>query len=165
MQRQQRALRLSDHGIYEWGIPRGDVSNADKQQAAVKLTEKLLGALLQQQDQEVFVQVLQGVPVTSLSPLRQLNTPFSPVSACSITCRVQRVSFQGKTGLGGGRYVFSDAMTQIAKRGPGHLVSVTTIEVCAPSQLGKITFEYVSYGTRTAVSVTLHLTICISNPD
>ena len=71
MQRQQRALRLSDHGIYEWGIPRGDVSNADKQQAAVKLTEKLLGALLQQQDQEVFVQVLQGVPVTSLSQWRQ----------------------------------------------------------------------------------------------
>ena len=118
MQRQQRALRLSDDGFYEWGILSGDVSNADKQQAAIKLTEKLLGALLQQQDQEVLVQFLQGVPATSLSPLRQLNTPFSPVSACSITCRVQSVSFQGKTGLGGGRYVFSDAKTQTAKRGP-----------------------------------------------
>ena len=140
MQRQQRALRLSERGAYEWGIPRGDVPNADKQQAAIKLTEKLLGALLQQQDQAVFVQVLQGVDsVTSLSPLRQLNTPFPPVSACSTTCRVHSVRFQGKTGLGGGRYVFSDAMTQIAKRGPGHLVTVTTVEVRVPFQLGKIT--------------------------
>ena len=141
MQRQQRALQLSDPGIYGWGIPSGDVSNADKHQAAIKLTEKLLGTLLQQQDQEVFVQVVQGVPVRFSSPLRQLNTPFSPVSDCSLTCRVHSVRFRGKTGLGGGRYVFSDAMTQTAKRGPGHLVSFTTIEVCEPSQLEKITVE------------------------
>ncbi|DBA76219.1 TPA: hypothetical protein ACH3X1_009945 [Trebouxia sp. C0004] len=104
------------------------LSNADKQQAAIKLTEKLLGALLQQHDQGVFVHVVQGVPVTSLSPLRRLNTSFSPVPACSLTCRVHSVRFRGKQGLGGGRYVFFHEMTQIAKRGPGHVVSVTTVE-------------------------------------
>lgn len=133
MQRQQRALQLSDRGIYGWGIPNGDVSNADRQQAAIKLTENLLGTLIQQQDQEVFVQIVQGVPAKSPSPIRQLDTSFSPVSIsdCSLTCRVHSVRFRGKTGLGGGRYVFSDAMTQTAKRGPGHLVSFTTVEVCA----------------------------------
>ncbi|KAL0042989.1 hypothetical protein WJX79_006149 [Trebouxia sp. C0005] len=130
MQRQQRALQLSDRGIYGWGIPNGDVSNADRQQAAIKLTENLLGTLIQQQDQEVFVQIVQGVPAKSPSPIRQLDTSFSPVSIsdCSLTCRVHSVRFRGKTGLGGGRYVFSDAMTQTAKRGPGHLVSFTTVE-------------------------------------
>ena len=131
MQRQQRALQLSDRGIYEWGIASGDVSHADKQQAAIKLTEKLLGGLLQQQDQEVFVNVVQGVPAKSLSPLRQLGTPFPPVFACSLTCRVDNVRFPGKAGLSGGRYVFSDATTQMAKLGPGRVVSVATVEVCS----------------------------------
>ncbi len=141
MQRQQRVLQQSDRGVYEWGIPSGDVSNADKQQAAIMLTEKLLGALLQQKNQELFVHAVQGVPVTSKAQIRQRGTPFSLVSTCSLTCCVHSVRFSGKTGLGGGRYVFSDAMTQTAKRGPGHLVSFTTIEVCEPSQLEKITVE------------------------
>ena len=138
MQRQQRVLQLSDRGDYEWGIPSGEVSNADKQQAAIRLTEKMLGALLQQTNQEAFVHAVQGVPVKSLPLLRQRGTPFSPVSTCNLTCCVHSVRFPGKTGLGGGRYVFSDPATQMAKRGPGQVVSVTKIEVCAPVQLGKI---------------------------
>ena len=139
MRLQQQALQQSGAGLYDLGIPSGNVSAADKQQAAILLTERLLGTLLQGgRVQDASVHIFQGVPARCQVQTRQLATTFAVLPASTATCRVEDVSFPGKGGIGGGRYVFSDDAPSIAKRSPSNQVVTAVVEVCSPDSLAAL---------------------------
>lgn len=131
MRSQEAALRKASNGNYDWGISSGKVSNDDKQQAAILLTEQLIATLSQGgQVRDVSVQLLQGVSNRPPVQTRNIGAAYALRGDVETTLRVDEVRFQ-KSGLGGGRYVFDKPSYAVAKRGPGEAYVQAAVQVLA----------------------------------